>query len=182
MFPCELTGVTVHLRVDDADFAVLLCFFSRLGRPRAGHDVVGASVLFEPNQVERNGAELSGPPTLQEQHLIVVWDVSGEEHVRLLGESFRISRAATKVTYNNSRRRLSVLLMILLKSEERWLISDLKRRIPFEIQTFFPPKPRICDGWILLTKNTNTDAAVVQQLLLRLEKNLQPITSEHAEE
>lgn len=119
MFPCELTGVTVHLRVDDADFAVLLCFFSRLGRPRAGHDVVGASVLFEPNQVERNGAELSGPPTLQEQHLIVVWDVSGEEHVRLLGESFRISRAATKVTYNNSRRRLSVLLMILLKSEER---------------------------------------------------------------
>lgn len=34
---------------------------------------------------------------------------------------------ATKVTYNSSRRRLSVLLIILLKSDDRWLISSTKR-------------------------------------------------------
>lgn len=37
-----------------------------------------------------------------------------------------LKKARTKVTYNNSRRRLSALSRIWLKSDDRWLISGFK--------------------------------------------------------
>lgn len=71
-----LTSVTVQLRVDNIDFAIFLGLFCRLGRPRAGDEVVGAPVLFQADQVEGNGAELPRPATLQKHHLVVVGDIS----------------------------------------------------------------------------------------------------------
>ncbi len=79
-----LTRVTVQLRVDDVDFAVFLRFFRRFCRPRAGHQVICAPVLFKANQVERNSAELSRPAALQKHHFVVVRDVSVKTKVTVL--------------------------------------------------------------------------------------------------
>ena len=83
----RLTGVTVQLRVDDVHFAVFLRFFRRPRRPRAGHQVVGTPVLLQANQVEWNGAELSGAAGRQEHHLVVVGDIS----VRAKGHSVKVN-------------------------------------------------------------------------------------------
>lgn len=74
----RLTGVTVQLGMNDVDFAVLLGFLGCLLRPRAGDHVVGALVLFQPNQVEGDGAELPRAAALQEHHFVVVGDLSAE--------------------------------------------------------------------------------------------------------
>lgn len=61
--------------MDDVDFAVLLRLFGGPFGPRAGHQVIGAVVLFEADEVEGNSAELPRPAALQEHHLVVVGDV-----------------------------------------------------------------------------------------------------------
>lgn len=85
-----LTSVTVQLRVDNIDFSIFLGLFCRLGRPRAGDQVVGAPVLFQADQVEGNAAELPRPAALQKHHLVVVGDISvGTNSRRLEGHGHR---------------------------------------------------------------------------------------------
>lgn len=82
----KLTGERVQLRVDNVDFSVFLSLLCRLGRPRAGDQVVGAPVPFQADQVERDSAELTRPATLQKHHLVVVGDISvGTNSLRLQG-------------------------------------------------------------------------------------------------
>lgn len=80
----RLTGVGIQLWVDDVDFAVFLCLLRCLCRPGAGHQVVGAPVLLQADQVERDSAELSGAAALQVHHLVVVWDVAAKTKVTVL--------------------------------------------------------------------------------------------------
>lgn len=92
--------------MNDVDFAVFLRFFGRLLRPRAGDHVVGALGLFQPDQVERDGAELPRAAALQEHHLVVVWDFSAERNKTKIV----LTRAASRSIINRHTSFISVSL------------------------------------------------------------------------
>lgn len=77
--------------MNDVDLPVFLRFLGRLLRPRAGDQVVGALVLFQPDQVEGDGAELARAAALQEHHHVVVGDVSAEKPQAIRKSGHRLS-------------------------------------------------------------------------------------------
>ncbi len=117
-------------------FSILLCLFGCLFRPRPCDQIISTPVLLQTNQIERNPAELSRASALQEQYLIVFRDIPVQSECKVYicygfwMKTSPISSWETDVnTHRSSRRRFSVVFIILEKSDDLWLISGCKREI-----------------------------------------------------